>query len=106
MDFVPVLIMALIVNKTVGLIKDIGARNVNGVVTLLVAVGAGIGAVFLFASSAWGSGIEFGKVTVDTMNGASLVLAGIAVGCGAAAVQDAKKTFDVTQSAKEPTLVE
>jgi hypothetical protein len=94
-EFVPILVLGLVVYTLTNLLKYLRARDWNGVLTLLGAWVVGFLAVWLVGSTDWGA----------TISVAEKVLAGLVVASAAATTADLKKAFDGTDTATKPPLV-
>lgn len=109
MEFIPLAALAFTVMTFVNLLRYAKAQDWNGVVTILTVWASGVGALLLFAQSAWAESITFGPLTGDqtlaNMNFASLVIVGLQVGSTASAAVEFKKAFDGSDSAAKPPLV-
>ncbi len=77
----------------------------NGLVTLLLGCGVGIGVVFLMAHTTWSDEIQLGNQTLKTLPATSLVVLGLAITSLAALLFDVKKAVDGTDSASTPKLM-
>ncbi len=77
----------------------------NGLVTLLLGCGAGIGVVFLMAHTAWSDEIQLGGQTLKTLPATSLIVLGLVITSLAALLFDLKKAVDGTDSASTPKLM-
>lgn len=108
MDFVPLLVGAAMVAVIVDVLRSARGKDWNGVLTPLVAVGAGILVTLLLANSDFAGSIELGDTgfTLDNVNTASLILFGFAFGSVAAKGVDALKAIDGSDSQKRPSLIE
>lgn len=105
LEFAPLVAFAALGSQFVAFIKFLFAKDKNGVVTTLVVWLAGVLTVFLFAQSDFAAAIPIGDVTLDGLNGWSLVIAGLTVGGVGSTVYNFKKALDGSDSAKEPPLI-
>jgi hypothetical protein len=85
--------------------KSAVSSALNGLVTLLLGCGAGIGVVFLMANTTWSDEIQLGNQTLKTLPSTSLIVLGLAITSLAAVLFDAKKAVDGTDSASTPKLM-
>jgi hypothetical protein len=76
----------------------------NGLVTLLLGCGIGIGVVFLMANTTWSDEIQLGAHTLKTLPSTSLVVFGLAITSIASLLFDGKKAVDRTDTASTPKL--
>lgn len=76
-----------------------------GLVTQLVAFGAGLVAVFLFAASDLGQGLELGGLTLGDADGFSKVILGLLAASVGGTLTDVLKSVDNTQTAALPSLL-
>ena len=105
-QFVPVLVLGLVVYTLTNLVKYVRARDWNGVVTLLAGWVVGIIAVWLVGATDWGSSITLGGTkTLDALTWAEKILAGLVVVSAGSSFYDLKKSFDNTDSAQTPQLI-
>lgn len=107
MDFVPLLVGAAMVAMLVDVIRSAKGGDWNGVITPVVAFGAGVLVAWLLRESDFGAGIKLGDTgkTVADINGASLVLVGFAFGAFAAKGVDTISAIAKRPNTK-PSLVE
>ncbi len=105
MDFVPIVVMLATVAKVVDFVRYLRVGDRNAIAVQVLAWAAGFGLVALAAHTPWAAGLDFGGFTLDRLNIASQLLAGIAVGSSASAFVDAKKAVDNSQSAAVPPLL-
>ena len=105
MPFVPLVALLALVVKFTDFLKYVTARNTNGVVTQLVAWGAGVGAFFLAAQTDFASGIHVGDMSLPTLNGWSLVFVGMSVASAGGLAVDYKQARDNSDSAVKPNLL-
>lgn len=104
-SFVPLVAALALIVKLVDWIKYIKNKDTNGVVTQAAVWVAGVGVVFLLASTDFASGVEVGGLALDSLNAWSLVLLGLTVGSTGSFALDFKKSFDNTDSSSVPTLL-
>jgi len=105
-QFVPILVLGLVVYTLTNLVKYARNGDWNGVVTLLAGWVIGIIAVWLVGATDWGSSITVGGTkTLDLLSWAEKVLAGLVVVSTGSAFYDLKKSFDNTDSAHTPVLL-
>lgn len=88
MEFVPIAVAAALVWKIVSFVKFLMSGDKNKAVTQLVTWAAGIGVAFLLAASDFASSVDVGDHTLGNLNGASVILFGVALGSVAAAAYD------------------
>ncbi|MBM0203496.1 hypothetical protein JNW90_10505 [Micromonospora sp. STR1s_5] len=105
MEFVPMLVLLALAKKLVDLGRYASGRDLNGVVTQLVAWAAGVVVVIAFAASDWASLVTFGDLSLAKMGLMSQILAGLTVGSTASLGQDLLKAVDQNQSERKPTLL-
>jgi hypothetical protein len=105
-EFVPLLVIMSTVKKIVDLVGYAKGRDLNAVVTQLVAWTAGFGLAALVAHTSWAATVDFGGVTLAKMNLAAQILVGIAIGSAASAIiVDVPKQLDPTQTVVVPPLI-
>lgn len=105
-EFVPILVLGLVVYTLTNLLKYLRARDWNGVVTLLGAWVIGIIAVWLVGATDWAQTVTVGGLkTLDKLSWAEKVLVGLVVTSVGSVVYDLKKSFDNTDTAATPMLV-
>lgn len=103
MDFVPLIALSLLVFKMVDFVRYLRAGDVNGWLTQLVAWTAGVAAVLLYAKS--GFGVVIGDFNLAHLNIWGQIVIGLNIGSVGSAFNDARKTFDNSNSAAVPVLV-
>ena len=103
-EFVPALALAALVIKIIDFFKYLSNRDLNGAGTQLVVWAAGVGAVFLYAQTAWADTIDFGG-SLSTLNGWSLLAVGLSVGSGASVVKDGFHALDNSLTTKQQHLL-
>lgn len=105
MDFTPLAVGATIVITGMALLKHLTNGQTKDAMTLLVAIGLGIGVAFLLRASDFASGIDLadGK-NLGNVNAASTILVGVALAALARTGIQTWKAIDQNQSAAEPKL--
>ena len=106
MEFVPVVVLAALVLKFTDWLKLVSAKDWNAVITQLTAWAAGVGGVALVAQTDFASAVPVGDFTLATLNGWSLIVAGLSLASTASVGYDFKRALDTTDSAKMPSLVD
>lgn len=105
-EFVPILVLGLVVYTLTNLVKYLRARDWSSVVTLLAAWLIGIAAVWLVGSTDWAQTVTVGGLkTLDKLSWAEKVLVGLVVASTAVFGYDLKRSFDNTDSAATPALL-
>lgn len=106
-EFVPVLVLLALVWATISFLKDLTNGKTNGMITQVIVWAAGVLFAWLFSESDFGSSIAIGDTgqTLGSINVASLVLVGMAVGSLASVAYEFKKARDNNDSAVEPKLL-
>lgn len=105
MEFVPILVMAALAKKLVDVLRFAAGRDLNGVITQVVAWVGGAVVVVAFAASDWASQIQIGDLALAKMSFVSQVLAGLTLGSTASLGQDVIKAVDQTQTERKPALL-
>lgn len=107
MDFVPLVVAALMVAVIVDVIRSARNGQWNGVVTPVVAFISGVVVSLLLANSDFASSIAIGEtgITLGDANASSIVLFGFALGSSAAKIVDLLKAIDGSDSQRRPSLV-
>jgi hypothetical protein len=103
-EVIPAIGLAALVKKFVDFVKLALARD-PGAITQLIAWGAGIAAVVLFAQSDWASGIQVADTTLADLNFWSQAIVGLGVSSAAGFGTDAVKALDDSDTARMPSLV-
>lgn len=99
-------LVALLV-KTVDTLRFATAKQVNGVVTQLLAWAAGVGGVFIVAQTQWAAHISVGNGTTLAHQGAfSLVAIGLSIASSGSVLKDVQAALDNSNSAALPPLVQ
>jgi hypothetical protein len=88
-EFIPFVALLAFNKKAVDFIKELLPAGIRNKTVQLVSWAVGIGSVFLYANSDWGSDIQAGGKTLASLNGLGLVAVGLAVGAAAGVVNDA-----------------
>lgn len=103
----PIVLLATALYSFVNLTKYAKAGNWNGVLTLLAAWVAGIGAIALAAHSDATASLHLveGGPTLGALDQGSQVLVGGVFGGVAAGIADFRKAFDNNDDATKPPLV-
>lgn len=105
-QFVPILVLALVVYTLMNLLKYLRARDWNAAVTLVVGWIIGFLAVWLVGATSWASTVTVGGTkTLDQLSFPEILLVGLVVVSVGSTVYDLKKSFDNTDSAATPTLL-
>lgn len=99
------LLMAALVKKGVDLLRYVIAKDGNGALTTVVALGVGVAVAFLVAASDFAAGVEVAGRTLANMNDASVVLVGLGLGATGSVGWDALRAIDNSQSAAVPPLL-
>lgn len=97
--------LVALVTKFTSLTKYLSGRDWNGVLTQAYTWAAGVVAAVLAAHASAMSGVAVNGVTLGSLDGASQVLLGLALGSLGSLAYDYKKAKDNTDSAAEPKLV-
>lgn len=103
-EFLPLAVAVALVWSVVKVVKYATNRMWNEAMTLLVVHGAGILVAFLLHASDFADSIAVGAFKLGDLNGASVVLFGVALGSAAAAAYDVRKSVDSSDSAAEPKM--
>ncbi len=106
MELIPIVLMATLVGKLVDFVRQVRGKDLNGVLTQVVAWIAGVAIVLLFAESDWANAVQFGDIFLDQMNFASQVIAGLALASGYSTFKDFLKSRDATQTSALPSLLD
>lgn len=105
MDFDALAMGLPLVWKVVAFVTFVTNKQVNAIVTQVVTWVAGIGVMTLIAATDFASGIGIGDQTLDSVNGASLVLIGMTVASWSSVAYDFKRAFDVSDTARQPKML-
>jgi hypothetical protein len=105
-EFVPILVLGLVIYTLMNLVKYLRARDWNGIITLLTGWLVGFLAVWLFGSTDWGQTLTVGGTkTLDLLSIGEKVIVGLVVVSAGSVLFDFKKSFDNSDSASTPPLV-
>ena len=106
-SFTAIALFASALYAAQNLLRYAKATDWNGVVGILIAAVAGIGAVALGAHSAATASLHLvtGGAPLGALDGGSQVLVGIAVGSVGTVVADFRKSFDNSDSSGKPPIV-
>lgn len=97
--------LAALVYTFVNFVRVAKARDVNGVVTMLLVWAAGIGALFLFAETNLAHDLVLGNVNLDAMSAWDKVLIGLIPGSFGIVGHDLLGSIDSTRSTAKPPLL-
>lgn len=106
MEFVPVLVLGALVLKFTDFLKLVHAKDWNAVITQLVAWGSGVAGAALIAQTDFAGAVPIGEFTLATLNGWSLIVAGLSLASTASVGYDVKRALDSSDSAKMPPLTD
>jgi hypothetical protein len=98
-------LVALFVKKATDWLKYLTNRDWNGALTQAVAWGISVASLFLAAESELFETFGVNDVNFGDLNGAGIVLVGLALGSGASGFTDWLKARDNTDSARMPSLI-
>jgi hypothetical protein len=105
MEFVPALALVALLLKFIDFLKSASARDVNAVVTQLVAWVSGIVVVLLFAQTDFAGSIEINGTTLGLLNAWSQVIVGLTLASTASVVSDGLRAVDNSVATKDPKLL-
>lgn len=105
MEFAPLVLLGALVYKFVDFLKFVKTKDWNATVTQLTAWLSGVVAITLFAHSDFGSGIDLGGFSLESLNFVSQIVVGLSATSLFSAFYDVKSALDVTDSARTPALV-
>ena len=71
--------LALLVKQVVDFLRYLSGKDWNGAITTITVWVGGVVATLLAAASDWASALDVGGVTLDSMNFASQVFAGLTI---------------------------
>jgi uncharacterized membrane protein len=100
-DVVPLVLIGALVTKVIDFLKFLRGGLYGDAMTQLVVWVAGIGVVFLFAETQWAN---VGLVDLSTANPFDKLVLGLQASSVFGVVNDYRKAFDSTDSAKTPSL--
>lgn len=99
------LVLGAFVKKAVDFVRNLRGRDMNAVLTQLLAWVSGIVVVWLAAHVDFASAVEVANVQLDQMSLWTQAALGVLLGSGASIGQDLLKAVDNTQSEAKPKLV-
>ena len=99
------LVLGAFVKKAVDFVRGLRGRDMNLVLTQLLAWVTGIVVVWLSAHVDFASAVEVSNIQLDQMSLWAQAALGILLGSGASVGQDILKSVDNTQSEAKPKLV-
>ena len=97
--------LTALVKKVVDFFKYAANKDVNAVVTQLVAWVTGVAVMFLAKNSDFAGGIDMQGTLLANLNNWSITLIGVNLSSIAGVAWDAIKAFDNTNSAVVPNLI-
>ena len=104
-DFIPSVAMTALIITIVNFLRYARGRDLDGVTTIGVVWLAGVVTTMLAAQSDFAGGLEYGGLSLATMNIWSQLLVGLSVASTGSVVVDFRKALDNTDSAAKPSLV-
>lgn len=106
MEPVAAAMLALLVKQVVDFLRYLlaGAEGRNGAITTITAWVGGVAATLLAAASDWASALDVGGVTLDSMNFASQVFAGLTVAATATGINELIKGINAGSDTAKPHL--
>lgn len=105
-EFVPILVLGLVVYTLTNFVKYVRNREWSAVVTLVAAWVVGVLAVWLVGATSWAETITVGGTeTLNTLSFPEKLLVGLVVTSIGSFGYDLKRSFDNTDSAATPPLV-
>ena len=104
MEFVPVVVLGALVLKFTDLLKLLSAKDWRAAITQLTAWASGVAGVALVAQTDFASAVPVGDFTLATLNGWSLIVAGLSLASTASVGYDVKRAIDNNDTAKMPPL--
>lgn len=104
MEFIPVAMAGALLWKVIDFLKALRAGDWNKVVTQLVAWAAGVGVLFLVASTQFAAEITVGKFNLDALDGSTKFFVGLMLSSIVGVTYSVKKAIDGTDSDSQPPL--
>lgn len=102
MDFVPIVVATGLVISLVNAVKMLFAGQLDKVGTLLLTYAVGVLVAFLLANANVATGLEvYEGMTIERLDGASLVLFGVALAGTAGTVYDATRISTPTLGSRD-----
>ena len=105
MDFVPVVVLGALIWKFADFLKLVSTKDWSAAITQLAVWGSGVAGVALVAQTDFASAVPVGEFTLATLNGWSLLVAGLSLSSTASVGYDVKRAIDSSDSAKMPNLL-
>ncbi|MBL7490830.1 hypothetical protein I6A60_24610 [Frankia sp. AgB1.9] len=105
MSFAPLAAVGTLVFTFVNFLTYIRARQWNGVLTQAIAWVAGVGAIMLAARTDFASNVSFGDSSLGNMDIATQIFLGLIATSILSTVNEFKKAFDNSDSAKKDPLL-
>lgn len=99
------IVLGAFVKKAVDFVRNLRGRDMNAVLTQLLAWVSGIVVVWLASHVDFASAVEVANVSLDQMGLWTQAALGVLLGSGASVFQDALKSVDNTQSEAKPALI-
>lgn len=104
-EFIPAATMSALVVVVINFLRYARGRDLDGALTIAIAWVAGVVVVAIAAQSDFAVSIEFGGRTLDTMNFASQIFAGMSLASLGSFAVDVKKAIDSSDTAVKPSLI-
>ncbi len=105
MDWVAGVAFLFLVKKFVDFLRYATNRDVNGVVTQLVAWTAGVGAVLIGAQTQWANDITVGSATLAHLSFWSQLFVGLTLASAASFAADTLSAVNTSVTGTVPTLI-
>lgn len=105
MTVVPIVLLGALVYSFTNFLRYLAGKQYGSAITQGVVWAAGIGAVYLFAETQFGSQVHIGDLPVDQFDFATRLMVGFLASSLFAAFHDVKTAIDTSQSAAVPKLV-
>ena len=99
------IVLGAFIKKAVDFVRNLRGRDMNAVLTQLLAWVTGVVVIWLAAHVDFASAVEIANVHLDQMSLWTQAALGLLLGSGASVFQDALKSVDNTQSEAKPPLV-
>lgn len=105
MPVLPLAAMGTIVFCLMNFLKSLTSKNFKAAVTQVIAWISGVITVALAAHTDYASGVSFGDLSLEKLNGPSQIFLGLIASSILGTVHEIKKAIDTSDSAKQPPLI-
>lgn len=104
MEIAAVALLGALAYKLTDFLRFVSGRDLKAAMTQAIAWASGVGAVFMFAASDFGSQVEVNGMTLDEFNAVSLIILGMSASSVFGFANDALSAVDQTRTSQKPGM--